>query len=88
MGFKITHLKHNCLTIYTSTNEILNTVDLRHLNAVEAFSLFSKLLNLTNEKAFACLCVTLFYTLYGSGLLAQVGGGEMFCNPKTQGLSP
>ena len=25
-------------------------------------------------KAFACICVTIFYTLYGSGLLAQ--GGE------------
>ena len=37
-------------------------------------------------KAFACICVTIFYTLYGSGLLAQ-GGGEMFSSPKTQGLS-
>ena len=27
-------------------------------------------------KAFACICVTIFYTLYGSGLLAQEGGGE------------
>ena len=26
-------------------------------------------------KAFACICVTIFYILYGSGLLAQ-GGGE------------
>ena len=25
-------------------------------------------------KAFACICVTIFYTLYGSGLLAQGGG--------------
>ena len=38
-------------------------------------------------KAFACICVTIFYTLYGSGLLAQ-GGGKMFSSPKTQGLSP
>ena len=38
-------------------------------------------------KAFACICVTIFYTLFGSGLLAQ-GGGEMFSSPKTQGLSP
>ena len=37
-------------------------------------------------KAFACICVTIFYTLYGSGLLAQ--GGEMLSSPKTQGLSP
>ena len=36
-------------------------------------------------KAFACICVTIFYTLYGSGLLAH--GGEMFSSPKTQGLS-
>ena len=27
-------------------------------------------------KAFACKCVTIFYTLYGSGLLAQGGGGR------------
>ena len=26
-------------------------------------------------KAFACICVTIFYTLYGSGLLAQGGKG-------------
>ena len=39
-------------------------------------------------KAFACICVTIFYTLYGSGLLAHGGGGEMFSSPKTQGLSP
>ena len=26
-------------------------------------------------KAFACICVTIFYTLYGSGLLAHGGGG-------------
>ena len=38
-------------------------------------------------KAFACIWVTIFYTLYGSGLLAQ-GGGKMFSSPKTQGLSP
>ena len=38
-------------------------------------------------KAFACICVTIFYTLYGSGLLAQ-GGGKMFSSPKTQDLSP
>ena len=28
-------------------------------------------------KAFACTCVTIFYTLYGSGLLAQGGGGDV-----------
>ena len=27
-------------------------------------------------KAFACICVTIFYTLYGSGMLAQGGGGR------------
>ena len=27
-------------------------------------------------KALACICVTVFYTLYGSGLLAHGGGGE------------
>ena len=26
-------------------------------------------------KAFACICVTIFYTLYGSGLLAHGEGG-------------
>ena len=26
-------------------------------------------------KAFACICVTIFYILYGSGLLAHGGGG-------------
>ena len=26
-------------------------------------------------KAFVCICVTIFYTLYGSGLLAQGGKG-------------
>ena len=41
-----------------------------------------------SAKAFACICVTIFYTLYGSGLLAQGGGGEMFSSPETQGLSP
>ena len=37
-------------------------------------------------KAFACICVTIFYTLYGSGLLAQGGGGggKMFSSPKTR----
>ena len=37
-------------------------------------------------KALACICVTVFYTLYGSGLLAH--GGGMFSSPKTRGLSP
>ena len=32
-------------------------------------------------KAFACICVTIFYTLYGSGLLAQ-GGGEISATQK------
>ena len=40
-----------------------------------------------SAKAFACICVTIFYTLYGSGLLAH-GGGKMFSGPKTQGVSP
>ena len=26
-------------------------------------------------KAFACICVTIFYTLYGCGLLVHGGGG-------------
>ena len=40
-------------------------------------------------KAFACTSVTIFYTLYGSGLLAQGGGGgKTISSPKTQGLSP
>ena len=29
----------------------------------------------SKTEAFACICVTIFYTLYGSGLLAQGGGG-------------
>ena len=33
-------------------------------------------------RAFAYICVTIFYTLYGSGLLAQ-GDGKMFSSPKT-----
>ena len=37
-------------------------------------------------KAFACICVTIYYTLYESGLLAQGGGGG-FSSLKTQGLS-
>ena len=38
-------------------------------------------------KAFACICVTIFYTLYGSGLLAQgvCGGGEDVQQPKNPG---
>ena len=36
-------------------------------------------------KAFVCICVTIFYTLYGSGLLAQRGAGKMFSSPKPQG---
>ena len=35
-------------------------------------------------KAFACICVTIFYTSYGSGLLAQGGGGDVQ-QPKTPG---
>ena len=34
-------------------------------------------------KALACLCVTIFYTLYGSGLLAQEGGDVQ--QPKNPG---
>ena len=37
-------------------------------------------------KAFACICVTIFYTLYGSGLLAQ--GGKDVQKPKNQGPKP
>ena len=37
-------------------------------------------------KAFACICVTIFYTLYGSGLLAQ--GGEDVQQPKNPGPKP
>ena len=39
-------------------------------------------------KAFACICVTIFYTLYGSGLLAHGGGGEDVQQPKNPGLKP
>ena len=35
-------------------------------------------------KAFACICVTIFYTLYVSGLLAQRGGGDVQ-QPKNPG---
>ena len=38
-------------------------------------------------KAFACICVTIFYTLYGSGLLAQGGGGDVQ-QPKNTGPKP
>ena len=38
-------------------------------------------------KAFACICVTIFYTLYGSGLLAQGGGGDVK-QPKNPGPKP
>ena len=31
-------------------------------------------------KAFDCICVTIFYTLYGSGLLAHGGGGGERCS--------
>ena len=37
-------------------------------------------------KAFACICVTIFYTLYGSGLLAQ--GGKDVQQPKNPGPKP
>ena len=37
-------------------------------------------------KAFACICVTIFYTLYGSGLLAQ--GGKDVQQPKNPGSKP
>ena len=38
-------------------------------------------------KAFACICVTISFTLYGSGLLAQ-GGGEDVQQPKNPGPKP
>ena len=38
-------------------------------------------------KAFACICVTIFYTLYGSGLLAHGGGGDVQ-QPKNPGPKP
>ena len=37
-------------------------------------------------KAFVCICVTIFYTLYGSGLLAQ--GGKDVQQPKNPGPKP
>ena len=37
-------------------------------------------------KAFACICVTIFYTLYESGLLAQ--GGKDVQQPKNPGPKP
>ena len=37
-------------------------------------------------KAFACICVTIFYTLYGSGLLAQ--GRKDVQQPKNPGPKP
>ena len=37
-------------------------------------------------KAFACICVTIFYTLYGSGMLAQ--GGKDVQQPKNPGPKP
>ena len=37
-------------------------------------------------KALACICVTIFYTFYGSGLLAQ-GGGDVQ-QPKNPGPNP
>ena len=41
-------------------------------------------------KAFACNCVTIFYTLYRSGLLAQGGGGggKDVQQPKNSGPKP
>ena len=43
-------------------------------------------------KTFACICVTIFYILYGSGLLAQGGGGggggEDVQQPKKPGPKP
>ena len=41
-------------------------------------------------KAFACICVTIFYTLHGSGLLAHGGGGggEDVQQPKNPGPKP
>ena len=38
-------------------------------------------------KAFARICVTIFYTLYGSGLLSQ-GGGKDVQQPKNLGPKP
>ena len=37
-------------------------------------------------EAFSCICVTIFYTLYGSGLLAQ--GGKDVQQPKNPGPKP
>ena len=37
-------------------------------------------------KAFACICVTIFYTLYGSGLLRQGGGSVQ--QPQNPGPKP
>ena len=37
---------------------------------------------------FACICVTIFYTLYGSGLLVQRGGGGDVQQPKNPGPKP
>ena len=42
-------------------------------------------------KAFARIFVTIFYTLYGSGLLAHGGGGgggEKFSSPKPRAYAP
>ena len=39
-------------------------------------------------KAFACICNTIFYTLYGSGLLAQGGWGEDVQQPQNPGPKP
>ena len=41
---------------------------------------------LVPAKAFACICVTIFYTLYESGLLAQ--GGERCSAAQKNAFSP
>ena len=40
-----------------------------------------------SAKVFACICVTIFYTLYGSGLQAQGGGGDVE-QPQYSGPKP
>ena len=48
------------------------------------FKVSSTLPRVPAKAAFACICVTIFYTLYGSGLLAQAGKG--FSSQEKTGL--
>ena len=59
-----------------------------HYNILKSENIFLNIIPpRVPANALACICVTVFYTLYGSGLLAH-GGERCSAAQKTRGLSP